>query len=198
MDYIYGAGVQQMIDAAQCSADIDAVNAAWQRTADILTARITERDARIAQLEQEVMRLTPSIFAPNTTELQNQNNELTKTLNETAKKLDEATKSLAKINEWWDAESWASLRLMSTLVSQVVPALAESFTLLEQLAQAPDSSSRIQAHLAMLAEAMREYMAERKGSKHSVFALPALRDACGACRDALRVEINALAAAQDS
>lgn len=32
MDYIYGAGVQQMIDAAQSSADIDAVNAAWQVT----------------------------------------------------------------------------------------------------------------------------------------------------------------------
>lgn len=198
MDYIYGAGVQQMIDAAQSSADIDAVSAAWQRTADILTARITERDARIAQLEQEVMRLTPSIFAPNTTELQNKNKELTKKLDDATRKLNEANKSLADINERWDAESWAELRLMSRLVSHVMPALAESLVFLAQLAQAPDSSSRVQAHLAMLAEAMREYMAARKGSKCSVFALAELRDACVACRDALRVEINALDADQDS
>jgi len=197
MDYWHGAGVQQMIDAAQRSADIDAVNAAWQRTADILTARITERDARIAQLEQEVMRLTPSIFAPNTTELQNKNKELTKKLDDATRKLNEANKSLAAINEWWDAESWSQLRLMGILISKVVSALAECLMHLDRMAQAPEGSSRGQAHIAMLAEAMREYMATRKGARYSVFALSELKEACLTCRDAICVEIKALDATLD-
>lgn len=197
MDYWHGAGVQQMIDAAQSSADIDAVNAAWQRTADILKARITERDARIARLEHEVMRLTPSIFTPNALELEDKNKELTKKLDDATRKLNEANKSLARIAGQWDVESWSGLSLMGTLTSMVVPALAECLVHLDRIAQAPDGSSRIQAPLSMLAEAMREYMWTSPGAKCGLFQLAPLKDACEACRDALRVEVKALDATLD-
>ncbi|WP_415036267.1 hypothetical protein [Azonexus sp.] len=52
--YLHGAGVQEMIDAARFSSDIDRVNAAWMETARVLKARIAERDAAIKKLNYDL------------------------------------------------------------------------------------------------------------------------------------------------
>lgn len=54
MNYLHGAGVQEIIDATRHSSDIDRVSAAWSHTADVLHQRINERDATIQKLNQEL------------------------------------------------------------------------------------------------------------------------------------------------